>query len=171
MTSADTFFNLFSGTFPPHHYFLFLTSTVEGLNENYFLGAQWLSGRVVDLRPRGRRFEPYRPHCVVSLSKNINPSLVLVQPRKTSPFIIERLLMGRKESNQTNKRELFYWMSLFSLKSRLPGEPCDLFLISYSCPELRCIFCIAWCQQISIWNKRIESSINLKKQVGKFFKT
>ena len=41
---------------------------------------------------------------VVSLSKNINPSLVLVQPRKTHPFITERLLMGRKESNQTNKK-------------------------------------------------------------------
>ena len=41
--------------------------------------------------------------CVVSLSKNINPSLVLVQPRKVCPFITERLLMGHKESNQTNK--------------------------------------------------------------------
>ena len=40
----------------------------------------------------------------MSLSKNINPSLVLVQPRKTRPFITERLLMGRKESNQTNKQ-------------------------------------------------------------------
>ena len=38
----------------------------------------------------------------MTLSKNINPSLVLVQPRKTRPFISERLLMGRKESNQTN---------------------------------------------------------------------
>ena len=37
------------------------------------------------------------------LSKNINPSLVLVQPRKTHPFITERLLIWRKESNQTNK--------------------------------------------------------------------
>ena len=34
---------------------------------------------------------------------NINPSLVLVQRRKTRPFITERLLMGRKDSNQTNK--------------------------------------------------------------------
>ena len=33
---------------------------------------------------------------------HINPSLVLVQPRKTRPFIAERLLMGRKESNNTN---------------------------------------------------------------------
>ena len=49
-------------------------------------------------------FEPHRRHSVVSFSKNINPSLVLVQPRKTLPFITERLLMGRKESNQTNKK-------------------------------------------------------------------
>ena len=54
--------------------------------------------------PRGRGFEPHRRHCVVSLSKNINPSLVLVQPRKTRPFITERLLMGRKESNQTKQK-------------------------------------------------------------------
>ena len=60
---------------------------------------------MLDSRPRGREFEPHRRHCVVSLSKNINPSLVLVQPRKTRPFITERLLMGRKESNQTNKQE------------------------------------------------------------------
>ena len=49
---------------------------------------QWLSGKGV-----------------VSLSKNINPSLVLVQTRKTRPFITERLLMGRKESNQTKKKK------------------------------------------------------------------
>ena len=56
---------------------------------------------MLDSRPRGRRFER---HYVVSLSKNINPSLVLVQPRKTCPFMTERLLMGHKESNQTNKQ-------------------------------------------------------------------
>ena len=68
------------------------------------MGAQWLSGRVLDSRPRGRGFEPHRRHSVVSLSRNINPSLVLVQPRKSHPFITERLLMGSKESNQTNKQ-------------------------------------------------------------------
>ena len=67
-------------------------------------GGQWLSGRVLDSRPKGRRFELHWCHCVVSLSKNINPSLVLVQPRQTRPFITERLLMGLKESNQTNKQ-------------------------------------------------------------------
>ena len=51
----------------------------------------------------GRGFEPHQRHCAVSLSKNINPTLVLVQPSKTRPFITKRVLMGRKESNQTNK--------------------------------------------------------------------
>ena len=60
-------------------------------------GAQWLSGRLLDWRRRGSRFEPHRRHCLVSLSKNINPSLVLFQTRKTCPFITERLLMGRKK--------------------------------------------------------------------------
>ena len=32
-------------------------------------GGQWLSVRVLDLRPRGRGFEPHRRHCDVSLSK------------------------------------------------------------------------------------------------------
>ena len=78
-------------------------------------GAQWLSGRVLDSMPRGWGFEPHRRHCVVSLSKNINPSLVLVQHRKTLPFITERLLMGRKESNQTKKT------ILDGIFIRLPG--------------------------------------------------
>ena len=45
-------------------------------------------------------------HCLLRLKQPsyIYPSLVLVQPRKTCPYITERLLMGRKESNQTNKQ-------------------------------------------------------------------
>ena len=69
----------------------------------YSEGAQSLGGRVLDSRPRSHGFEPHRRHCVVSLSKNINSSLVLVQPRKTRPSITGRLLMGRKnEIKQTN---------------------------------------------------------------------
>ena len=64
--------------------------------------------------------KPHRRHCVVSLSKNISPSLVLVQPRKTRPFITERLLMGRKESNQTNK-QINYFLSKLNLISSLMG--------------------------------------------------
>ena len=37
-------------------------------------------------------------------ARHINPSLVLVQPRKTRPFITERLLIGHIESNRTNKQ-------------------------------------------------------------------
>ena len=78
-------------------------SRPDKVNHLPFEGGQWLSGRVLDLRPKGRGFVPNWCHCVVSLSKNINPCVVLVQSRKTRPFITERLLMGRKESNQTNK--------------------------------------------------------------------
>ena len=67
-------------------------------------GAQWLSGRVLDSRPRARGFEPHRRHCVVSLSKKINPTLDPVQPRKNRPYITEILLMRRKESNQTKNK-------------------------------------------------------------------
>ena len=38
------------------------------------------------------------------LARHINGSLVLVQPRKTHPFITERLLMGCKESNKTKQK-------------------------------------------------------------------
>ena len=40
----------------------------------------------------------------VGTQKN-RPSLVLVKPSKTRPYITERLLMGRKESNQTKTKE------------------------------------------------------------------
>ena len=35
-----------------------------------FQGAQWLSGRVLDSRPKGRGFEPHRRHCVVVLEQD-----------------------------------------------------------------------------------------------------
>ena len=72
----------------------------------FYVGAQWLRGRVLDSRPRGRSFKPHWHHCIVSLSKNINPSLLMVQTRKTHPFITERLSIGLKESNK--KKHLFY---------------------------------------------------------------
>ena len=36
-------------------------------------------------------------------ARHIYPNLVLVHPRKAHPCLTERLLMGRKESIQTNK--------------------------------------------------------------------
>ena len=37
------------------------------------LGAQWLSGRVLESRPKGPGFKPHRRHCVVSLCKTHRP--------------------------------------------------------------------------------------------------
>ena len=34
------------------------------------MGAQWLSGRVLDSRLKGRGFEPHRRHCVVVLEQD-----------------------------------------------------------------------------------------------------
>ena len=33
-------------------------------------GAQWLSGRVLDSRPKGSGFEPHQRHCVVVLEQD-----------------------------------------------------------------------------------------------------
>ena len=37
---------------------------------NKEVGVQWLSGRVLDSRPRGHRFEPHQRHCVVVLEQD-----------------------------------------------------------------------------------------------------
>ena len=47
----------------------FLGKLEEVVNQYFVIGAQWLSGRVLDSRPSGRGFEPHRRHCVVPLSK------------------------------------------------------------------------------------------------------
>ena len=65
---------------------------------------------------------PASLHCC-PWARHIYPSLILVQPRKTRPCLTERLLMGRKESNQTNKTSEIvctkYWLTA---KSSLPRE-------------------------------------------------
>ena len=67
---------------------------------NIFLGAQWHSGRVLGSRPKGRGFKPHQRHWVVSLSKN------MVHPRKTRPFMTERLLMGHKKQIKQTKQHI-----------------------------------------------------------------
>ena len=58
--------------------------------------------------------EPHQRHCDVVFEKDtFYPSLVMVQPRKTRPCLTERLLMGRIESNQTNKQNFFFSLSQF----------------------------------------------------------
>ena len=73
-----------------HHFPIFLIRNEE---------AQWLSGRVLDSRPKVRA-SPASLRCG-PWARHIYPSLLLVQPRKTRPYITERSLTGRKESNQT----------------------------------------------------------------------
>ena len=36
----------------------------------FVAGAQWLSGRVLDLRLKGCGFEPHRSHCVMVLEQD-----------------------------------------------------------------------------------------------------
>ena len=66
-------------------------------------GVQWLSGRVLDMRSRGPGSSLTGITWLCPWARHIYPSLVLVQPRKTNPYIAERLLMRCKNSNQTNK--------------------------------------------------------------------
>ena len=65
------------------------------------------SGSVIECLTRDREAAGSSLTCVTalwSLNKTNYPSLVLVQPRKTRPYLTERLLMERKESNQTNNQ-------------------------------------------------------------------
>ena len=94
-------------------------------------------GRVLDSRLKASCFKPHRRHCVVSLSKNINPSLVLGQPRKTRPYITENLLIGRKESNQ-NKKNLMHYCTL--QKKLLPFSAVGI-LMHYNCTQHQVINC------------------------------
>ena len=50
---------------------IFSTLAMEQSEWSFGLsGAQWLSGRVLDSRPRGCRFEPHRRHCLVVLEQD-----------------------------------------------------------------------------------------------------
>ena len=101
-------------------------STTQSLTLKFFSihlywGAQWLSGRVLDSRLRGRGFELHRRHWVVVLEQDtFILAKLLVKPRKTCPCITERLLMGREESNQTNKQHSHYHKVLFYFISIVP---------------------------------------------------
>ena len=43
---------------------------IENTSHIFSEGAQWLSGRVLDSRPKGSGFEPHRRHCVVVLEQD-----------------------------------------------------------------------------------------------------
>ena len=72
-------------------------------------GAQWLSNRALDWRPRGHRFEPHRRHSVVS-SNNTHLSLL-------STGLIQEDLSGHTEKLLTGKQ--------FELKHHFPVSSAD----------------------------------------------
>ena len=79
------------------------------------VGEQWLRVRVLDSIPRaGSSLTSVTSLCL--WARHINPSLVLVQPGKTRPLITERLLMERKESNQTKKKNKSFFITWESSK-------------------------------------------------------
>ena len=65
--------------------------------------AQWLRAWLETVGLRVQASPEAQLQCC-PWAKHIYPSVVLVQPRDTCPCLTERLLMGRKESNQTNKQ-------------------------------------------------------------------
>ena len=83
-------------------------------------------------------------------AKRINPSLVLVLPRKTLRYITERLLMGHKESNK-QMWLLLFWVS----SSRCRGLVCDCGIswsnlrfakiVSFEYPSLLSSHPLLWC--------------------------
>ena len=66
-------------------------------------GAEWLSGRVLDLRPRGLGLSLTNINVLCLWARHIYPCLVLVQPRKTCRDITEKLLTGT-ERIKSNKQ-------------------------------------------------------------------
>ena len=53
----------------PHKQEAMLTDWVNGIVVSVIKGAEWLSGRVLESRPRGHGFERHWRHCDVFLSK------------------------------------------------------------------------------------------------------
>ena len=90
--------------------FHFLTESVYIWHASGSAVAQWYSALLETEGPRVRA-SPASLRCGPG-ARHIYPILVLVQPRKTRPCFIERVLMGRKESNQTNKKYLAYLLPM-----------------------------------------------------------
>ena len=85
------------------------------------LGSAVAQCLIPESRPRGCGFESHRRHCDVVFEQDtfILALIVLVQPRKTHSCLTERLLMKRKESNQTSK----IWSGLIRSTVALLIEP------------------------------------------------
>ena len=91
---------------------------------------------------------PASLHCC-PWARHIYTSLVLVQPRKTGPCLTERLLMGRTESNQTNKFVFQQW-TIHMKKQALYG-----FIKKLSNLKMSSAVDFSWCIKgyiLFVWN-------------------
>ena len=69
---------------------------------------QWLSGRLLCFRLRAHRFKSHQRHCVVSLSKMLNPLLITVLTQETSHYlkIVDRNLKHQLKQMSNLKQEV-----------------------------------------------------------------
>ena len=74
-----------------------------------------------------------------SLSKTHYPSLVLVQPRKIRPCLIERLLMGRKEKQTKPKQHLQRFMR-YNIPEMISLGSHQTFYCTLSCKQFASYF-------------------------------
>ena len=72
--------------------FVLFNGYIESQDITIKTGAQWLSGRVLDLKLRGNGFEPHRRHCVVSLSKTHLSLLSRGSTQEFHPDITEKIV-------------------------------------------------------------------------------
>ena len=110
---------------------------------------------MVECLTRGRGF---KRHCLVALSKKVYPSLVLVQPRKTRPWLTERLLMGHNQIKQS--KYLFSHRPIHLLMYQDSGEWSRA--LGASCFAEKCIIIVSKTsniiyKQVSIEYWKVES--------------
>ena len=70
------------------------------------MGAQWLSGRVLEMRTRDRGFQPHKHHRAVFLSKTDLALFSSGSTQEECHDITKNCRMEGKESNQTNKKSV-----------------------------------------------------------------
>ena len=90
-----------------------------------FMGGQWLSGRMIDLRPRGCGFKPHQHHCIVFLSKT-HYSLLCTGSTQEDPSSLNENIVDWDVKNQIKQTNSpFLKLCLGSIEiDRILSESC-----------------------------------------------
>ena len=118
------------------------------------MGVQWKSAWLKTKEPRIRA-SPTSQRCG-PWARHIYPSLVLVQPRKTHPCLTERLLMGRKESNQTKAK---FYTTICTLGPKYP--------LYWSVKSYKGRVFSIWCRPFN-FSKKMQTSFKHGSYFGEF---